>query len=89
MSYNPNVAFSSPNQDVNISLRYIQTLQEAASIKDNTIICIRDSFPTPVELFLDINKEEVLVKYTKEKSFKDETIELKYFRDILSSFIIE
>jgi hypothetical protein len=87
MSYNPNVAQQSEDQATNIGLRYIQTLQEAASIGSNTIFWINEHRPTEVSLKIDMEKESVIVHF-EDENWEDTVLALSDYTYLLSSFIM-
>jgi hypothetical protein len=87
MTYNPNVALSSSNQATNIGLRYIQTLQEAASIGSNTIFWINEHRPTEVKLTINITDDTVNVSF-QDENWEDTVVKLSDYTYLLSSFIM-
>jgi hypothetical protein len=87
MTYNPNVTLQSENQSINLGLRHIQTLKEAAAIGSNTIFWINEHKPTEVDLTIDLEKETVNVSFLDEE-WEDTVVKLSDYIYLLSSFIM-
>ncbi len=87
MSFNPNVALVNKDcQASNISLRFIQTLQEAVSKSDGDILYTNDHRPVNVNLTINIVDEKVNIEYSESKDII-ESVSLKDYQYILGVLI--
>lgn len=84
-SYNPNVALQSEDQATNIGLRYIQTIQEASAIAGNIIYWTQEKYNHEVSLFINSDKETVVIQFDNE-DWEDIEISLSDYKFLIGSF---